>query len=294
MKSTVEILKKSAENCLTHWKPLLIVSIIFRLILSIITNLIGQIPGYRLWDATFYIMKTVFHSPFVRDGLTPPSILSVSSTIGIFLIQYAIIPVCTTLPIILILNKHKEETKTTFMTGWRDSSGAFVRFTLLWGLSVELFYTLAILYKFIQMATDTDPLVDYSGLFTGINFFLICIIVIFLPMLMFALKITPIVIAAEKRKTYNGFQRSYLLLAQNFFANFWSFVKITLIFFSPHFLLYFLCANLPFYGILSAVVAGVVEPLEMAAYLYLLREFSSQRIFDMRPRLKKLAKKLNK
>ncbi len=292
MKPTFEIIKLAAKDCLKCWKPLLIISVSVRLALSILVNLIEYLSGYSYGDTVLYITKAMFYSPLVQNEITPHNLLSAVISIVIFLIRYGLISICTTLPMILLLRRKNGGGKEMFLHDWRGVAGPFFRFALLWGCLTSLFEIVRLFYQFIIIVKHSAPGSTYSDLLISVSLLLICVLLVVLPIGLFVFEMTPIIIVAEKRNTHRAMQKSYLLLAQNFFSNFWQFFKIAVIFFVSTLILNWIVQYLPFHSVFSAVVAGVVEPLELASYLILYRDFTSQRIIKLRPRLQKLSQKL--
>lgn len=292
MEPTFEIIKLAAKDCLKRWKPLLIISVLVHLGLSILVNLIEYLSGYSYGDAVLYITKVVFYSPLVQDDLAPHNLLSAVIAIIIFLIRYSLISICTTLPVILLLYRQNGGGKEPFLHDWRRFAGPFFRFALLWGCLKSLFEIVRLFYQSIILLKRSAPGSTYSDLLISVSLLLICVLLVVLPIGLFVFEMTPIIIVTEKRNTHRAMQKSYLLLAQNFFSNFWQFFKIAVIFFVPILILNGIVQYLPFHSVISAAVAGAVEPLELASYLILYRNFTSQRIMKLRPRLRKLAKKL--
>ncbi len=295
MKPTFEIIKLAAKDCLKHWKIFVIFSILIRLLFSLLLQLLQSISSSPIWDVVFYtLLRMVAHN----EDLATLSASSVLASVGIFLIQYGLIPLFVTLPVILYLHRQNLGKAAPFMKDWLRSAGPFALFSLLWGLVSELIYTLFILYRFLcqflQTAAATTSMPDYTGQCQSIGGLLFGVFLVLSPIWMFVYKMTPVIIVTEKRKTYRAMQKSYLMLSQNFFSNFWHFFKIAVIFFVPTLILNWIGQYLPFHSIIPVAVTGVVEPLELASYLILYRDFTSQRVIKLRPRLKKLADKLNK
>lgn len=292
MEPTFEIIKLAAKDCLKRWKPLLIISVFIHLGLSILVNLMEYLSGCSYEDAVLYITKAVFYSPLVQNDFAPQKLLSVFIAILIFLIQHGLISICTTLPVILLLHRQNGGGKELFLHDWRRFAGPFFRFALLWGCLKSLFEIVGLFYQSIIFLKRSAPGSTYSDLLISVSLLLICILLVLLPIGLFVFEMTPVIIVTEKRNACRAMQKSYLLLAQKFFSNFWQFFKIAVIFFVPTLILNGIVQYLPFHSVISAAVAGAVEPLKLASYLILYRSFTSQRIMKLRPRLQKLADKL--
>lgn len=293
MKPTFEIIKLAAKDCLKHWKIFVIFSILIRLLFSLLLQLLQSISSSPIWDVVFYtLLRMVAHN----EDLATLSASSVLASVGIFLIQYGLIPLFVTLPVILYLHRQNLSKSAPFMKDWLRSAGPFTLFSLLWGLVSELIYTLFILYRFLcqflQTAAATTSIPDYTGLCQSIGGLLFGVFLVLSPIWMFVYKMTPVIIVTEKRKTYRAMQKSYLMLVQHFVSNFWRFFKITVIFFIPTFVLSWIGDLFPLSQILFFIVTGVLEPMEFACYLHLYRGFASQRAVRLRPRLQKLSQKL--
>ena len=230
MKSTFEIIKLAAKDCLKHWKIFVIFSILIRLLLSLLLQLLQSISSSPIWDVVFYtLLRMIAHNQDLAT-LSAPSVLA---SVGIFLIQHGLIPLFVTLPVILCLHRQNLSKSAPLMKDWLRSAGPFALFSLLWGLVSELIYMLFILYRFLcqflQTAAATTSMPDYTELCQSIGGLFFGVFLVLSPIWMFVYKMTPVIIVTEKRKTYRAMQKSYLMLVQHFVSNFWRFFKITVI-----------------------------------------------------------------